>query len=173
MLQLPFGKGRTRQHCPRAGAKGTLWKGWRPFPTQKDTHCKHVTTSLTLLDNSTARQHTIPVGQDTQQPSDGGEGSAVQECRELALLGFETLMLIPRSLSAGLYDFQGISSDTGAREGCHRHACHDGSTGRVVSERSGVSRGRHTAQERCAYRPLRGEDRSDQHFREENLKKIK
>lgn len=134
MLQLPFGKGRTRQHCPRAGARGTLWKGWRPFPTQKDTHCKHIMTSLTLLDNTTARQHTIPVGQDTRQPSGGGEGSAVQECWELALLGFETLMLIPKSLSAGLYDIQGISSDRGAREGCHRHACRDGSTGRVVCQ---------------------------------------
>lgn len=62
---------------------------------QKDTHCKHVTTSSTL-DNTIKRQHMVPGGQDTQPPLDGGEGSTVQECWELVLSGFETLMLIPR-----------------------------------------------------------------------------
>lgn len=43
-----------------------------------------------------------------------------------------------------------------------------GTSGGQLSPRPGVSRGRHTSRERCACRPLRGEDGSDQRFQEED-----
>lgn len=38
----------------------------------------------------------VPGGQGTQPPLDGRAASTVQECWELVLQGFETLILIPR-----------------------------------------------------------------------------
>lgn len=43
-----------------------------------------------------------------------------------------------------------------------------GTSGGQLSPRPGVSRGRHTSRERCACRPLRGEDGSEQRFQEED-----
>lgn len=77
--------------------RDTFPKGWMLFLTQKDTHSKHVTTCLTLLDTTIKRQHMVSGGQDTQPPLDGGEGTTVQERWELVLPVFETLVLIPRA----------------------------------------------------------------------------
>lgn len=95
-LRPPCWEGKTRQPCPGAGAKGALSKGWTLLLTQQDTLCKHVTTPSTLLDNTIKRQHMVSGGQETQPPSDGGEGTTVQERWEHVLPGFETLTFIPR-----------------------------------------------------------------------------
>lgn len=98
VLQPPCaGRGRQGSSDPGLEQKGHFPKGWMLFLTQKDTHSKHVTTCLTLLDTTIKRQHMVSGGQDTQPPLDGGEGTTVQERWELVLPVFETLVLIPRA----------------------------------------------------------------------------
>lgn len=130
-------RGRQDSPVPRLEWKGHLSKGWTWFPTQKETHCKRAMTFLTLFDNTMTRQHMVPGGQGTQPPLDGGVGSTVQECWELVLQGFETLMLIP-SFPKGLYGLQGISSGMEACEDSHGQTWQDRGMGRVVCQNGQV-----------------------------------
>lgn len=131
VLQPPCaGRGRQGSSDPGLQQKGHFSKGWMSFLTQKDTHHKHVTTCLTLLDNTIKRQHMVSGGQDIQPPLDGEEEITVQERWELVLPVSQTLVLIPK----GLYRLQCISSGMGAHEGSHGHSWQDGGTGRVVCQ---------------------------------------